>query len=113
MLSKFSKNTLKAGENYEKDYFTFLALLMLFSLLTLTLTSCDKEEEQTKAKGDSGSKAEEEYIEGDIFSERAQVDDELGDYDFGGKSLRFVSYGAGRIVPKNEKNSGNLISDAL
>ena len=88
-----------------------LALVMLLSTITLVFTSCDKETPEEEAPAIS-EKEKVDVIEGDIFSERAAVDDELPDLDFGGRELRVVSHDRTTIIPKAEKNSGSLISVA-
>ena len=87
-----------------------LATIMLLS--TFALVSCDKgEEQQSDDKRPVGPVISGE--EGDIFYERSLVDDELPDYDFGGRELRVVTHAKDRVVPDEaEKNKGNLIIDA-
>ncbi len=88
----------------------FLALLMIFSSCTL-LFSCknDKQDE----KKDDGNKNEELVDDGSIFYERSLVDDGLGEYDYGGKTFRVVSYvTTDFVVPEEDRNQGNLILDA-
>ena len=61
-------------------------LLVLAMLLSATLmaVSCSKEEKKTPQKS-TGIKNTGPAVEGDIFAERAAIDDELPDADFGGK----------------------------
>ncbi len=88
----------------------FLAVLMVSSVLVLA--SCN-EEEETKKKYDSTPVGPIEVIEGDIFSERAAVDDGLPEKDFGGREFRIVAYNSSEIYVKEEdRNQGNLITDA-
>ena len=90
-----------------------LAILLVLSTVVFSLTSCEKEETPEENKTQSETKKEQEVIEGDIFSERAAVDDELPDFDFGGRELRFVSHGnGGYVIPQTPKNEGNLLIDA-
>ena len=82
-------------------------LAFLLVLVTLfTLVACTKE-------------PEEEYVpevkanakEGDVFAERAAIDDELGSYNFNGRKFRIVGTKAhDSYVEKG--NTGNLITDA-
>ncbi|MBQ5746467.1 MAG: hypothetical protein IIV81_00875, partial [Clostridia bacterium] len=88
-----------------------LAFVMLFASLVLTLSSCG-EDEETKNKG-TQKPSSKPIAEGDIFAERAAVDDELPEYDFGGKKFRIVSHAPYEYFVEEEKrNQGNLISDA-
>ncbi len=97
----------------KKTLSLFLALLMLLSCLALTLASCNEEETNEKEK-DVPHNGPVEVVEGDIFSERAAVDDELGEYDFGERQLRFVAYSSNEVfVPEEDRNQGNLITDAI
>ncbi len=87
-----------------------LAIVMILS--TFALVSCDKDEEQQGG----GNKPVGPVIsgeEGDIFAERAAVDDELGEYDFGGREFRVAAHDRKSVVPDEaDKNKGNLIIDA-
>ena len=93
-----------------------IALVMVFSCLAFTLTSCGEDEDGTKknpqnsAEDDMAAALE----KGDIFAERAAVDDGLGDWDFGGRTLRVVCHNDGyEMFPLDEDiNKGDLIKDA-
>ena len=88
-----------------------LVVVMLFTTLAFTLTSCGEETTECKKPNPKPAPAP---SEGDIFAERAAVDDELPDYDFGGRSFRVVSHHKSDIAPDPEKiNQGNLITDAI
>ena len=53
------------------------------------------------------------FAEGDIFEERAAIDDELPEYDFGGRQLRFVGHSDSEwFIHEDLRNKGNLIADA-
>ena len=65
-----------------------LALLMLLASMALIFTSCGEEEETSKKKENNATAVEGE--EGDIFWERAQVKDDIGDHDFNEKELRNI-----------------------
>ncbi|MBQ7897338.1 MAG: hypothetical protein IJ323_02830 [Clostridia bacterium] len=87
-----------------------LATIMILS--TFALVSCDKgedgqgEENKPTSTVISGE-------EGDIFYERSLVDDELGEYDFGGRELRIAAHDRKSVIPDEaDKNKGNLIIDA-
>ncbi|MBE6651401.1 MAG: hypothetical protein E7613_08840 [Ruminococcaceae bacterium] len=96
-----------------------VSLILVFAMLLscIALVACtDSEETKTKNKqntqdqDDLAKRAE----EGDIFAERALVDDGLDDYDFGGKTLRVVCHNDGYEVfaAEEEINKGDLIKDA-
>ena len=88
-----------------------LSLTLLISFAAITLVSCAQEKETTKKE--EYEKKPVEVIEGDIFSERAAVDDELPDYDFGGQKFRVASYNSAEYYVKEEdRNQGNLLKDA-
>ncbi len=88
----------------------FLSALALFT--ALTLASCNEEEPQKEAGG-KHDVPNIEMQEGDIFFERAQVADGLGEYDFGGRKLRLVSHNKDDFfVEEEDRNKGNLIADA-
>ena len=94
-----------------------ISLLLAFVLVlsALALVSCDKEE--TTEKSETGDKTKPtgtfiSGVEGDIFAEHAAIDDELPDYDFGGKALRIACHDEFTIFPAAEKNTGNLMADA-
>ena len=93
-----------------------LALVMIFSCLALTLTSCGEDAEgKTKNEQVSTEDGMTAALEkGDIFAERAAVDDGLDDWDFGGRTLRVVCHNNGYEVfaPEDEINKGDLIKDA-
>lgn len=83
------------------------ALLILLVILTaFTLFSCKEESEEEFIPEEKT-----EYEEGDIFAERAAVDDGLGEYDFGGREFRIVGTKAYDSYIE-EGNTGNLITDA-
>ncbi len=87
-----------------------ISLFVLFSLAALNFTSCgEAEESENKLENITKTSAE----EGDIFWERAQFKDDIGDYDFGGKELRVVSHDASDFwVDEDDINKGDLIKDA-
>ncbi len=88
-----------------------LALLMLFASMTLIFTSCGEDEEVSEKKENNTTAIEGE--EGDIFWERAQVKDDIGDYDFGERELRVVTHDPGDFwVDEEDVNKGDLIKDA-
>lgn len=93
-----------------------LACLMLLSCMTFALTSCGEEETKEKSKQNSQEDNIAGALEkGDIFAERAAVDDGLDDsLDFGGKTLRVVCHNDGYEVFAKEEdiNKGDLIKDA-
>lgn len=87
-----------------------LALLMLLASMTLLFTSCDEEEVSEKKEDDV---VQTEGVEGDIFWERSQVKDDIGEYDFDGRELRIVSHTSGDFwVDEDDVNKGNLLKDA-
>ncbi len=88
-----------------------LAVLLMITSVTVLLTSCSKEEEKKPVT--SNNKVEVEGEEGDIFWERAQVKDDIGDHDFGEKELRVVTHDSSDFFVKEEDvNKGNLMVDA-
>ncbi len=97
----------------------FLSILLVLSMLltTLALVGCgDKEENEEKKVSVSAEDDMAAALEkGDIFAERAAVDDGLDDsLDFGGKTLRVVCHNDGyeMFAQPEEINKGNLIKDA-
>ncbi len=87
-----------------------LVFVMLLTTLVFSLASCGEEE----TKKPSGSRPSSTPAgEGDIFAERAAIDDGLGEYDFGGRKLRIVSDNPPEYFVKEEdRNQGKLIVDA-
>ncbi len=97
----------------------FLSILLVLSMLltAFALVGCGDEEEVEEKK--ESNSAEEDMAaaleKGDIFAERAAVDDGLDDeLDFGGKTLRVVCHNDGyEMFPSElEINKGDLIKDA-
>ena len=89
-------------------------LLVLAMLLSATLmaVSCSKEEKKTPQKS-TGIKNTGPAVEGDIFAERAAIDDELPDADFSGKQFRIASHRTDEyFIAEEDRNQGNLIADA-
>ncbi len=92
-----------------------LACVMLVSCMAFTLTSCGDEEETVTNNTQTSEEDMAAALEaGDIFAERAAVDDGLDDWDFGGKTLRVVCHNDGyEMFPAEEDiNKGDLIKDA-
>ena len=96
-----------------------VSLILVFATLLscIAMISCGKNED-TKAKNKQNTESQDDLAkraeEGDIFAERALVDDGLDDYDFGGKTLRVVCHNEGYevFVKEEDINKGNLIHDA-
>ena len=89
----------------------FMATVMVFS--AFALVSCSDEEAPSKTPSNGGGSAVISGEEGDIFYERSLIDDELGDYDFGGRKLRIATHAtADFFVEEEDRNKGNLIADA-
>ena len=90
-----------------------ISLLLVLAMLvpSVALISCGEDEEVSET-GKGGSS----FVpagDGDIFAERAAIDDELGEYNFGGRELRIAAHDKKSVVPELEdKNKGNLIIDA-
>ncbi len=85
----------------------FLCIVMTISFV---LVSCEKEEVKEQEENNStvagGS-------EDDIFAERAAVDDELEDKDYGGRKFRIVSHRTDEYwIEEDLRNKGDLIADA-
>lgn len=81
-----------------------LAALFLF-------ISCAEKTEAPKAQNTPS--VEKEY-QNDIIAERAKISDELGEYDFGGKTLRIVSNAPSEFFIEDDmRNKGNLMYDAV
>ncbi len=92
-----------------------LAVIMLVSSVTMIFTSCDNDTVTEESKGPTtGNSTNEALEQGDIFAERALVDDELGEWDFGGRKLRVVCHNDGyEMFPAEDQiNKGDLIKDA-
>ncbi|MBQ7897337.1 MAG: hypothetical protein IJ323_02825 [Clostridia bacterium] len=91
-----------------------LLLALVMTVSTFALVSCDKGEDTPDGtKSDNSKDNYASDVEGDIFAERAAVDDELGEYDFGGREFRLATYYDTMFVPDPaDKNKGNLITDA-
>lgn len=93
-------------------------LLVLSMLLTVfAFVGCGEEEEikEVKKQTSSDDDIQAALEKGDIFAERAVVDDGLDDtLDFGGKTLRVVCHNDGyEMFPAAEDiNKGDLIKDA-
>ncbi len=91
-----------------------LVLIMLVS--AFALASCSDQEEEknptpNKDYTDNGGNAA--IMEGDIFAERAAVDDELPEADYDGREFRVVGYSRGEYyVAEEDRNKGDLIKDA-
>ncbi len=88
----------------------FLALTVLLALFLFV--SCEKGNEENVNKPVTEQNGS--VVEGDVFAERVAIDDELGDYDFGGKTLRFVGHGGdiNIFLDTSKVNQGSLITDA-
>ncbi len=96
----------------KKTLSIILALTLLLSSLTFTLASCSEDKEEVKDTSKE-TVSNVELTEGDIFAERAAIDDELGDYDFGGRKFRIAGHRTDEYFIKEEdRNKGNLIADA-
>ncbi len=94
-----------------------LVLTMLLSSFACMFTSCNDEEakENDNPVTSEENKNNTNNDSGDIFAERAAVDDGLGDnLDFNGKTLRVVCHNDGyEMFPAEaEINKGDLIKDA-
>ncbi|MBQ5746443.1 MAG: hypothetical protein IIV81_00755, partial [Clostridia bacterium] len=89
---------------------SFLILILL--LLTFIFVSC-KEEENKDNVSVENQEGNAFMGDEDIFAERAKVDDELPEKDYGGRDFRVVGHSRGEfyIDPENT-NQGNLIVDA-
>ncbi|MBR5459932.1 MAG: hypothetical protein IKV53_03620 [Clostridia bacterium] len=86
-----------------------LALLMLISSMTL-LFSCKKDENDGEGKADNEQKV---YEEDSIFYERSLISDDLEAVDYGGREFRIVTHQPKEfVVEEEERNQGNLITDA-
>ena len=85
--------------------------LILSSLLIIT-TSCGEEEK--KEEKNNNSEKVNSITEGDIFAERAAIDDGLETVDFGGRKFRIVGHSGGEAnnVNNTEINQGKLLTDA-
>ncbi len=89
-----------------------LAMVLLATSVMFTLTSCGDDPEDTKDPT-TNNNGEEEFVEGDIFAERAAIDDELEDVDYGGRKFRVVLHNETEVyVPVDQRNKGDLILDA-
>ncbi len=86
--------------------------IIVLLLLSLLLVSCEKEEVKEKIEYNDKNKEAIEVIEGDVFSERAAVDDELPEKDFGGKEFRVVGQLDEFNFDSESINKGDLIKDA-
>ncbi len=92
----------------KRAFVLFLTIVLIFSSLSFTLVSCSNEPEEV-----IGGSHDKPIPEGDIFAERALIDDGLGEYDFKGRSLRIASYSPSEYFVKEEdRNQGNLMMDA-
>ncbi len=95
-----------------------LSIVLIISMIIscLAFVGCKEEESETEKKVVSSDESMEAALEkGDIFAERAAVDDGLDDgIDFGGKTLRVVCHNDGyEMFPAAEDiNKGDLIKDA-
>ncbi len=96
-----------------------LSIVLVISLLlsTLAMIGCSKDEEVKSNKENVSTEVnnEDALASGDIFAERAAVDDGLDDeLDFEGKTLRVVCHNDGyEMFPAEEAiNKGDLIKDA-
>ncbi len=101
-----------------KRFIAFLLVLAtLLSVSVFCFTSCDEDDEPDN-KGNDKVVENTDNIDnesGDIFAERAAVDDELGEgWDFGGRSFRVAGYNDGyeMFVSEDDVNKGDLIKDA-
>lgn len=90
----------------------FLALVLFASTLVLTFTSCEKETEKEENKTVNNNLP---VSEGDIFAERAAIDDELETVDYGGRKFRVVGHSGGEAgaLQNTEVNKGDLMKDAV
>ncbi len=83
----------------------------LLLVLLLVFVSCEKEE--TPEKEENKNNETVQVIEGDIFAERAAIDDELPEEDFGGREFRVVGHSPSEFyIPADGVNKGNLLDDA-
>ncbi len=96
-----------------------LSLILVLSLLlsSLAMIGCSKDEEIDEKKENAATEenSKEALEKGDIFAERAAVDDGLDDnLNFGGKTLRVVCHNDGyeMFTPAEDVNKGDLIKDA-
>ena len=89
-----------------------LLLLTLMILSSFYLISCNEEETPNNNPIET-PKGNKTFAEGDIFEERAAVDDELGEYDFGGRTFRIAGHKTSDYYPDPDSaNKGDLIVDA-
>ena len=103
----------KRRKKMKKRVLFLLLITLILSTVLFAFTSCDKEEAKTPER-ETPKTSTVQGGDGDIFSERAAVDDELPDYDFDGKKFRIASHASSSIVPNEEdKNKGDLIKDAI
>ncbi len=78
------------------------------------LFSCNNDGEKVK-KDPNANKGQAMVDDGSIFYERSLVDDELGEYDYEGRTFRVLvmnSNAKNYVVPEEERNQGDLILDA-
>ncbi len=93
-----------------KRFISLFLCVILFGS-AIALSSCNEEVKEEKAPANDTPVISGE--EGDIFWERSQIDDGLGEYDFEGKTLRIVTnWPKSFFVEEEEKNKGDLITDA-
>ncbi len=87
-------------------------ILLFFIILSLTLVSCSNNEEVLEKKDDPNAVAT--LMEGDIFEERARVDDGLEEVDYKERQFRVVGMLDKEFAfDENAINKGQLITDAL
>ena len=88
-----------------------LTFILAFVML-LSLASCKEDEEETKPM-DNEANTEASADDGDIFAERAAVEDGLGEYDFGGKTFRIITHRPyDFVIEEDQVNKGDLIKDS-
>ncbi len=96
-----------------KRVLTLLILTAFVFCMLFAVTSCSKDTETENPQKENTNFSEGENVEGDIFAERAAIDDELGEYDFGGRPLRIVLHNETEVyISEEDRNKGDLIKDA-
>lgn len=82
-------------------------LLISILLIAILLTSCGEDSPTVDLPVSSGE------VENEVTEDRAQISDGLGEFDFGGKTLRVVSNAPGEfLIDEEHRNKGNLMNDA-
>ncbi|MBQ7898131.1 MAG: hypothetical protein IJ323_06875 [Clostridia bacterium] len=94
--------------------FTALLLSLVMMLSSVILLASCNEEEAPDTDPIVTPQGDKTFAEGDIFEERAAVDDELPEYDFEGRTFRIAGHKTSDFYPDPESaNKGNLIVDAM